>query len=363
MKRKPVIALTADHRELPNGEIQSCSHVWEQTFSEAGCDVRYVDPFASDFIESISQYDAFLWWVPSNTHYREYYKRVVFYMEAYSGVYVFPDMCTIWHYRDKIAQYYLFDINKIDCAKTHVFFSKEKTYHFLENTNYPFVFKLPYSAFSNDVVMISSKEEGYKLANLMFDQGIYSVPSSFDPPNLFDRSRRRVKNTLKAAIIDPIPAPRETRLLQKNFFYAQEFLPGNENDTRVTIIGNRAFAFRRFNRENDFRASGSGKVDWDPEGIDLEVVRKAFEINDTIKAQAIAMDFLYKEGRPVLIEVNFSFITWVVRDCPGHWIRDNNKNGEVRWEQGMEEPARAIAEDILTQLDTSTTREAYPELP
>ena len=48
--------------------------------------------------------------------------------------------------------------------------------------------------------------------------------------------------------------------------------------TNLTIIGNRAFAFRRFNRTNDFRSSGSGKIDCDLAYIDLETVRLAFQV-------------------------------------------------------------------------------------
>src|SRR6185503_17089802 len=45
------------------------------------------------------------------------------------------------------------------------------------------------------------------------------------------------------------------------YILLQEFLSNNKFDTRVTVIGNRAFAYRRFNRPNDFRASGSGNFD------------------------------------------------------------------------------------------------------
>lgn len=50
---------------------------------------------------------------------------------------------------------------------------------------------------------------------------------------------------------------------EKKYILFQEYLPDNEFDTRVTVIGNRAFAFRRFNRKKDFKASGSGEIDYD----------------------------------------------------------------------------------------------------
>ena len=45
----------------------------------------------------------------------------------------------------------------------------------------------------------------------------------------------------------------------KDYVYFQKFLPNNKYDIRIVVIGDRAFGFIRYNRENDFRASGSGK--------------------------------------------------------------------------------------------------------
>jgi len=52
---------------------------------------------------------------------------------------------------------------------------------------------------------------------------------------------------------------------------------------RSGVIGNRAFGFRRFNRQGDFRASGSGHLDWDPKQVDPAFVRLAFAIADAVK--------------------------------------------------------------------------------
>ena len=66
----------------------------------------------------------------------------------------------------------------------------------------------------------------------------------------------------------------------------QEFLPCNDFDTRITVIGNRAFGFRRFNRANDFRASGSGKIDYDPKNIAPEMVQLAFDVTRRLNVQS-----------------------------------------------------------------------------
>ena len=50
-------------------------------------------------------------------------------------------------------------------------------------------------------------------------------------------------------------------------------------DTRVTVIGGRAFAFRRFNRDDDFRSSGSGKIDYNMEEIDKRMIKLALKVS------------------------------------------------------------------------------------
>src|SRR5699024_4676243 len=56
--------------------------------------------------------------------------------------------------------------------------------------------------------------------------------------------------------------------LQYGYFYAQEFLPGNDYEISAIVIGHRVFACRRFVRAGDFRTGGStGKMDWDPKAI------------------------------------------------------------------------------------------------
>src|SRR5690606_15154424 len=50
---------------------------------------------------------------------------------------------------------------------------------------------------------------------------------------------------------------------EKGYLYFQEFMPKNEFDTRLIVIGNRCFGIRRYNRTGDFRASGSGLIKYE----------------------------------------------------------------------------------------------------
>ena len=132
---------------------------------------------------------------------------------------------------------------------------------------------------------------------------------------------------------------------QKGYVYFQEFLPGNCFDTRITVIGDRAFAFRRMNRPGDFRASGSGRLRYETELIDKRCVQIAFEVTRRIGAQSLAFDFLFDESKdPRICEISYCYAASAVHDCPGYWDAKGN------WYNGHVWPQDAIIEDILSEV-------------
>lgn len=80
--------------------------------------------------------------------------------------------------------------------------------------------------------------------------------------------------------------------LQYGYFFAQELLPDNAFDTRVTITGNRAFVFRRFNRPGDFRVSGNGRFDWDSQAVGEDAVRLGYCVARELGSQMLTVDIL-----------------------------------------------------------------------
>jgi hypothetical protein len=122
----------------------------------------------------------------------------------------------------------------------------------------------------------------------------------------------------------------------------QEFLPNNEFDTRITVIGNRAFGFRRFNRPGDFRASGSGRIDWDHTKIEVEKVLFAFDVARRLGTQSLAVDILRApDGSVVMSEISYYYEGWAVAACPGPWGPDGG------WKSLQMLPEDAIFDDFL----------------
>ena len=154
--------------------------------------------------------------------------------------------------------------------------------------------------------------------------------------------RSRVGAAARALAGRPSLAISRRSALQRGYVLFQEFMSGNDFDTRVTVIGDRAFGFRRFNRPQDFRASGSGVIEWDPAAIDSRAVALAFRVASHLGTQSLAVDVLKGAGdRLVINEIGCYYEGWAVEACPGHWTPD------LSWVDGHVAPEDAIFDDFV----------------
>jgi hypothetical protein len=132
---------------------------------------------------------------------------------------------------------------------------------------------------------------------------------------------------------------------QRGYIYAQDFIPNNNYDIRIIIIGNRAFAIKRMVRAGDFRASGSGDIIYDMKQIPLECVKISFEITSRLKAQCLAFDYVLLDGIPKIVEISYGFNRLGYLDCPGYW------NSSLEWKPGKFTPENFMVEDVISQVD------------
>lgn len=105
--------------------------------------------------------------------------------------------------------------------------------------------------------------------------------------------------------------------------------------------------FVRHNRDNDFRASGSGKIDYDINKIPLEAVKIAHTISKENNFQSMAYDFLMNINNEVVLnEICYCYQSKAVYDCSGFWDR------ELNWHEGHVYPEAAHVEDFITLIET-----------
>jgi len=115
-------------------------------------------------------------------------------------------------------------------------------------------------------------------------------------------------------------------------FILQEFMAGLDDDWKILIFGNKYYFLNRKTRNNDFRASGSGKFSYiDPP---KEVLEYANEIFKKLDVPFISLDVGYNGEECNLIEfqgVHFGPYTlinspWYYEYNNGEWTKINEKS-------------------------------------
>jgi hypothetical protein len=335
---------------------------WAYCLGRAGIEVKWVNLRYPDAIDQIKGSQGVMWHWEYLPHERQVAQSILHAIETYLHIPVFPDHNSCWHYDDKIAQFYIFQALNLPTPRTWVFWDREPACEWAQSAAYPKVFKLRTGSSSANVHLVNSAHEALQLIDLMFGPGTYprgfrTVTRELD---LLPRRRgklrtiaSRSKQSLRLAITGSPFALSERRWwqLEKNYAYFQDFIPGNAGDTRITVIGKRAFGLRRFNRPDDFRASGSKRLDFDPKQIRAECVRLAHQISAALCAQSMAYDFLINQrGEPVLTEMSYTYVDWAVERCEGYW------DPELVWVPGHMWPEAAQVEDFLVHIRDPNAR-------
>jgi glutathione synthase/RimK-type ligase-like ATP-grasp enzyme len=327
----------------------SFSDRWIEYCQERSIDFRLLDCLSSDVVPVALSCDAVLWhWSMNDLASMTIAKQIVAALEI-AGVPVYPNVASSWHYDDKIAQKFLLEAIGAPTIPTWLFTDKTTAMQWIAGAAWPKVFKLRCGAGATNVRLVRSRVEAERLCRRAFSGGFAGKPGHFnDLANRMRKtknSRHFVERLLRApsAFFKRSSAqrqfPRET-----GYVYFQEFLSRNEFDTRVVIIGNKAFAFRRFNRPSDFRASGSNLLSFEPERIDLRAINVALNISKQLGTQSLAFDFLTNEaGEPVVVEMSYCF-RGAMRYCPGHW------DDHLVWHEGSHRHEDLILEDLLANV-------------
>lgn len=329
----------------------SYSQYWIEYCERRNIDFKIVNCYSLDIIQQLEDCDALLWhWIFWRSCDIVFAKNLLYSLEL-AGKKVYPDIRSCQFYDDKVGQKYLSESLKLPLVNSYVFCNKEDALKWISTIDFPIVFKLKGGAGSSNVKLIKSKSQAKRLVKKSFGRGF--SPSN-RIANLQDRTSRFERERSLHAFIQIIKGAirvffpdKNTRLRQteKAYVYFQDYIPDSDFDIRVVVIGNRAFAIKRLVRKNDFRASGSGIKIYDPEMISKDYIQLAFNINDKLKMQSVAFDFIKTPQEILLLEFSYCWSLDSFGKHPGYWT----KNGD--WIQGKFNPADFIIEDLLETLN------------
>jgi glutathione synthase/RimK-type ligase-like ATP-grasp enzyme len=302
---------------------------WVDYCKDHGIPYKLVNAYDSNIVEQLADCDVFMF-----QHHQDNYKDALFakqllYSLQLAGKKVFPDFNTTWHFDDKVGQKYLFESIDSPFVKSYIFYTKNEALQWANSTNFPKVFKLRGGASSANVKLAKNQKDAIKFINKSFGKGF----SQYDWKEKFIEARRKQKMGKVGwrAVLRPIyytlkkyPTPfSHYKGNEKGYAYFQDFIPNNTYDIRIIVIGDKAFGIKRVNRENDFRASGSGKILYDKNELDERCVKVAFEQNKKIKSQSIAFDFVFdNKNKPLIVEISYAFMASGYDQCTGYWDND-----------------------------------------
>jgi glutathione synthase/RimK-type ligase-like ATP-grasp enzyme len=327
---------------------ESYSEKWAEYIHAIGGTVRQLNLLAPDALEQASQCDGVMWRWAHNPQDKQSAQRILYVIEHYLNIPVYPNTSTAWHFDEKISQYYLLRALQAPTPDTRLFWSSDTAIQWAKTAAYPLVLKLSSGAGSSNVIKVNSFTEANQWIQRSFRKGIFPLTLDAGGPTRGIGLRLksfafRMLNALKFLWKGEYPAlPFPYWKPEHGYVYFQEFLSGNDFDTRVAVIGSRAFGFRRLNRPGDFRASGSGRLDFNPSLVDPKCVELAFRISKQAGFQSMAYDFLFRDsGDPVISEISYGFADWAVQKCFGYWLPD------LTWKQGPIWPEQAQVEDFI----------------
>lgn len=340
---------------------KSFSDRWIEYCETQSIPYKIVNCLGSDIIKQLDSCACLLWhWSHGDPREQLVAHHVIMAAEA-MGIKVFPGNSTCWYFDDKIAQKYLLEAIGAPLVPTHVFYDLQDTLQWIEQASYPKVFKLRRGAGSSNVKLVHNAGEARALAERAFSGGFSPIPHyGQDAMKRYRSASRRgdLLNVVKRIpqVLATIRDKKKMMGNERGYAYFQDFMPGNDFDTRVTVIGDRAFAYTRNVRPGDFRASGSGDVVYDTERINHKCLEIAFEVTRKVGSQSMAFDFVFgKDQQPLILEVSYCYIPQLVYSCPGYWDSKLNRHEERVW------PQDAILADLLNDVCGSKQREIRPD--
>lgn len=319
---------------------------WIEYCNNNNIQFKIVNAYDNDIINQVNDCDIFMWH-HSNYDYRDalFAKQLIYSIETI-GIKVFPDFHTTWHFDDKVGQKYLLEAIGAPLVPSYVFYTREEANKWIENTDFPKVWKLRGGSGSSNVQLVKNKQNAKKLIRKAFRRGF----SQFDRINHlkfryknFKSGKENFLAVLKGFVrlfIGNEYSNNYTK--EKGYVYFQEFIPNNKFDIRIIVIEDKAFALKRLVREHDFRASGGGNLIYHKNQIDERCVKIAFNVNKKINAQSIAYDFVFdKKNNPLIVEISYGFDVHAYDYCEGYW------DSTLKWHDEKFKPQEWMLDNLI----------------
>lgn len=228
------------------------------------------------------------------------------------------------------------DLAGIDTGiHSRIFGCKEEFVDAIDGVEFPCVYKSAEGAGSKGVALFKTKEQALRFVE--------------------HENINRVITT-KEKIIHKIKE-KEISSLHSNYrrkFIIQNYVPGLSGDFKVLVFGDKYYALSRQNRDNDFRASGGGRLNYEPD-LPSGIFDFAKSIFDALNVPILSLDIAYDGKRFYLIEFQcLHFGTATLEYSTHYHTLDNN-----RWTR--HEETSDLEKEYVLALKKFIVKNAYPD--
>lgn len=273
---------------------------WHERFEHGARDLdipyEIFDIGVSDWMSQVNKYACVVWRPNTDPPWLEHGLEKIHFMETELGIRCFPNWRTLSYYDNKRSQSYFFKLHNVPTPNTFVSYCPDECESFLRQCTYPIVSKTAGGSGSRGVKLIKDSRSARAEVRRVFSRSVAQ------------RTAERIGRRYPQRMDTPT-----------GYVYWQEFIPDNERDCRVTILGRKyGFVLYRRNRPGDFRASGSGLLEYEGPVGEREV---AFLIELCRKNEfdSMAFDLLFRSGEFLVSEMSYTFPIAFLDEVPGYY--------------------------------------------
>lgn len=271
-----------------------------------------------------------------NHHYKHYIHNILILLE-HRKLRLLPDIDLFRCHDDKGFQsLYLKYFGKlpVNVPKSRVFGASEDLRRYAlanQNLEYPLVVKRSSGCTSKHVYLANSSKDLIRFAK-----------RASNSSSLYDFLRIQYKKIFRRGYVP--------ESMNRRQFIIQEFIAGLSGDYKVVVYGDRYYPLYRMNRKNDFRASGSGHVEFliEPPSKVLDAAKRLMEV---FRVPYASFDLADTETGVYLIEFQFMmFGTLAIEKSEGFFVM---KNGQWIFSKQKIRLEEAFAESIDKYLSST----------
>jgi hypothetical protein len=285
-------------------------------FLELGYDVHFLNYSEIDFRTEVYKDKIFLYSSSEDIdgYYKDYIEDILLGLTI-CGAKIVPEFKYFRAHNNKVFMEILRDIsnlNDIKNIKSKYLGTFEDAVNVINNKNDPFVIKTSAGSTSFGVYKSNNAKEFKKI--------IKKVSSA---KNLYYDLWDKIRAIKRKGYV------RESQHRKK--FIVQNLIDGLQNDWKVLIFGNKYYVLFRRVRDNDFRASGSGKFEYKKELPD-GFLDYCEEIYNYFQVPNISLDIAYNGNEFFLFEFQMMYFgTYTLEKSPFYYIKENG-NWQVKYE-------------------------------